>query len=130
MKERSLLFFITSLTVTILLIISLVIRLLPWFENYGALAMPSFYYFIFPTALLWVGWFFDRKSLLLAASILLAMLFGIHLDNAGLLNGDIFVIPSQAPIVRTIFVLSLLLITGGAGLGFYSYYTLEKQVSK
>lgn len=130
MKERSLLYFITALTVTILLIISLVIRTMPWFRAYGTLAMPAFYYFLIPTALLWVGWFFDQNAFLLASSILLAVLFGLHLDSAGILNGDINVISSQAPIVRTVFVLSLLLITGGSGLGFYTYFKLERPAVK
>lgn len=125
MKERSLLYFITALTVSILLIISLVIRTMPWFRAYGSFAMPEFYYFLIPTALLWVGWFFERKSYLLAASILLAVLFGLHLENTGILNGDIHVISSQAPIVRTVYVLTLMLIFGGAGLGFYTHFKLE-----
>lgn len=130
MKERSLLYFITSLTVSILLIISLVIRTMPWFRAYGTLAMPAFYYYLIPVALLWIGWFFDLKAFLMASSILLAIMFGLHLDNAGILNGDIHVISSQAPMVRTVFVLSLLLITGGSGLGFYTYFKLEKLEAK
>lgn len=125
MKERSLLYFITALTVSILLIISLIIRTMPWFRAYGTFAMPPFYYFLIPTALLWVGWFFEKKSFLLAATILLAIQFGLHLDNAGILNGDIHVISSQAPIVRTVYVLSLMMIFGGAALGFYTHFKLD-----
>ena len=126
MKERNLLYFITALTVTILLILSLVIRATPWFRAYGTFAMPPFYYFLIPTIILWLGWFFEQKNFLLAATILLAVFFGIHLDSSGVLNGGIHVISSQAPIVRTVYVLTLMLITGAAGLGFFTYYTLEK----
>ena len=125
MKERSLLYFITALTVTILLIISLVIRAMDWFPTYGSFAMPAFYYFLIPTALLWVGWYFNKKDFLLAASIILAVAFSLHLDNAGVLNGSIRVISAYRPMVKTVFVLSLVLITACSGLGFYSYFRLE-----
>ena len=127
MKERSLLYFITALTVTILLIISLVIRTMDWFPTYGSFAMPGFYYFLIPTALLWVGWYFNQNAFLLAASIILAIAFSLHLDNVGVLDGSIRVISSQRPMVKTVFVLSLVLITASSGLGFYSYFRLENK---
>ncbi|MDY0075484.1 MAG: hypothetical protein WC992_06490 [Acholeplasmataceae bacterium] len=126
MKERNLLYFITALTVSILLILSLVIRAFNWFRAYGTFAMPPFYYFLIPAILLWVGWFFESKGFLLATMILVAMLFGIHLESAGVLNGNIHVISSQAPMVRTVFMLTLILLSGCAGLGFYTYFKLEK----
>ena len=125
MKERNLLYFITALTVTILLILSLVIRTMPWFRAYGSFAMPPFYYFLIPAIVLWLGWFFEENAFLLAATILMSMFFGLHLDNAGILNGDIHVISSQAPIVRTVFVLTFMLIAGSSGLGFFTYFKLR-----
>lgn len=128
MKERNLFYFITALTVTILLILSLVIRTMPWFRNYGTLAMPPFYYFLIPTIVLWLGWWFEHKGFLLASTLLIAVLFGMHLESAGILNNTIYVISSQAPMVRTVYVLTFMLILGSTGLGFFTYYKMDCNV--
>lgn len=127
MKERNQFYFITALSVSMIFIISIVIRFTAWFDSYGVFAMPPYYYYIIPLALLWFGWVFEHKAFLFAASILMAVVFGVHMDSAGVLNNSIRVISAYAPIVRTLFVLNFVLILASVGFGFYTYYTLEKK---
>ncbi len=130
MKERSQLYFITALIVSILLILSFVVRAFVWFPNYGEYAIPSFMYFLVPTILIWVGWYFEDKGFLLAASIVLVFLFGVHLESAGVLNGGIPVISSRAPMVRTFYVLTFALLVGSFGIGFFTYLKLTRFTNK
>lgn len=130
MKERNLLYFITALVASILLLISILIRTQEWFSinNYGTLAVPTIHYLLLPVALLWVGWYFENNGFLLAAAILFSVIFGLHLDNYGLLNNNPYVVSRFAPAVKTSFVLSILLSLGTAVLGFFTYMkeTLKK----
>lgn len=130
MKERNLLYFITALVASILLLISIFIRTQAWFSinDYGLLAVPTIHYLLIPVALLWVGWYFENNGFLLAAAILFSVIFGLHLDHAGILNNDPYVVSRYAPTVKTAYVLSLLLTLGSAALAFVTYIkeTLKK----
>lgn len=130
MKERNLLYFITALVASILLLISIFIRTQSWFSinDYGLLAVPTIHYLLIPVALLWVGWYFENNGFLLAAAILLSVIFGLHLDHWGLLGNDPYVISRYAPTVKTAYILSLLLALGAAVLAFVTYMkeTLKK----
>lgn len=123
MKERNLLYFITALVATILILISLLSRLTAWFNinDYGQLAIPTVHYLIIPVVLLWVGWYFENDGLLLSAAVILSIIFGFHLDNYGLLNSDPYIISRYAPMVKTVFVLGLLLNLGTVALAFVTY---------
>ncbi|MCR3906314.1 MAG: hypothetical protein NUK62_04745 [Tenericutes bacterium] len=125
MKERSLLYFITAVVASVLFLVALLIRTQGWFNTYGVLVMPSLHKLLIPVVLLWIGWYFENKGFLLSASIILTVLFGLHLDQWGVLNGDIFIVSQYAPAVRTAFVLGFILLLGGSGLGYYSYLTLS-----
>lgn len=130
MKERNLLYFITALVASILLVISILIRTQSWFSinDYGLLAVPTIHYLLIPVALLWVGWYFENNGFLLASAILFSVIFGLHLDHVGLLNNDPYVVSRYAPTVKTAYVLSLLLTLGSAVLGYVTYIkdTLKK----
>lgn len=130
MKERNLLYFITALVASILLVISILIRTQSWFSinDYGSLAVPTIHYLLIPVALLWVGWYFENNGFLLASAILFSVIFGLHLDHIGLLNNDPYVVSRYAPTVKTAYVLSLLLTLGSAVLGYVTYIkdTLKK----
>lgn len=123
MKERNLLYFITALIASILLLISILARTQAWFtiNNYGQLAIPTIHYLLIPVALLWVGWYFENDGLLLSAAVILSVIFGFHLDNFGLLNNDPYIVSRYAPMVKTVFVLGLLLNLGTIGLAFFTY---------
>lgn len=123
MKERNLLYFITALVASILLLISILARTQDWFKinGYGQLAIPTIHYLIIPVILLWVGWYFENNGFLLAAAVILSVLFGLHLDNFGLLNNKIYIVSRYAPGVKTAYVLSLLLSLGSVSLAFFTY---------
>lgn len=123
MKERNLLYFITALVASILLLISILSRAFVWFDlnNYGQLAIPTIHYLIIPVALLWVGWYFENNGFLLAAGVIFSILFGLHLDNFGILNGVPYIISRYAPIVKTSYVLTLFLMVGTAVLAFITH---------
>ena len=126
MKERSLLYFITAVVTTVLFLVSILITTQRWFDTYGVMAMPSWYMFLIPVILLWVGWFFEVKGYLLAASILLSILLGGQFDYTGLVNGSQFVPSLYAPMVRTVYVLGLMLLIGSTGLGYFTYHQLHQ----
>lgn len=130
MKDRSQLYFITALIVSILLILSFVVRAFVWFPNYGEYVIPPFMYFLVPTILIWMGWYFEDHGFLLATSIILVFLFGIHLESSGVLNGVIPVISSRAPMVRTFYVLTFVLLVGSFGIGFATYFILNRNSHK
>jgi hypothetical protein len=91
--------------------------------------MPVMYALFFPVVLLWVGWYFQNKGYLLAASVIVAVLIGQQFESVGVLNGVIFVSGLYAPMVKTTFVLGLILMIATSGIGFYSYLKLN-QVNK
>ncbi|MBE0701252.1 MAG: hypothetical protein IH571_06155 [Acholeplasmataceae bacterium] len=125
MKERSLLYFITALIASILLLMSIVIRTQLWFASYGSDAIPSIHKLLIPVALLWVGWYFGNKGFLLAATIIITVLFSFQLDFAGLLN-DSFLPILQAPAIKTTFVLGFILMLANIGFGYFTYFKLKK----
>jgi hypothetical protein len=123
MKERNLLYFITALIASILLLISILARTQAWFNinNYGNLAIPTIHYLLIPVILLWVGWYFEVDGLLLSAAVILSIVFGLNLDNWGLLNNDPYIVSRYAPMVKTVYVLGLALNLGAVGLAFFTY---------
>ena len=123
MKERNLLYFITALVASILLLISILARTQSWFNlnDYGQLAIPTIHYLLIPVALLWVGWYFENDGLLLSAAVILSVIFVYHLDNFGLLNNDPYIVSRYAPMVKTVFVLGLTLNLGTVVLAFFTY---------
>ena len=129
MKERSILYFITAVTATILFLVSIIVRSFDWYTTYGQYVMPVMYALFFPVVLLWVGWYFQNKGYLLAASVIVAVLIGQQFESVGVLNGVIFVSGLYAPMVKTTFVLGLILMLATSGIGFYSYLKLN-QVNK
>jgi hypothetical protein len=123
MKERNLLYFITALVASILLLISILARTQAWFNinDYGTLAIPTIHYLLIPVALLWVGWYFENDGLLLSSAVILSIILGFHLDNFGLLNNDPYIVSRYAPMVKTVFVLGILLNLGTVVLAFFTY---------
>ncbi|MDX9690958.1 MAG: hypothetical protein RBT45_00785 [Acholeplasmataceae bacterium] len=124
MKERNLLYFTTATVVSILFLVSIILRFNDWHSLYGYV-IPSVHKIIIPVALIWVGWYFKNNGFVLASLIILTILFGEHLSNAGVLddqNLDFFVLMTYKPIVRTSYVISILLYAGSIGLGFFSYF--------
>ena len=131
MKERSLLYFITAVVSSILFLVALLIRTQPWFVMYGSHALPSLHTLFIPVVILWVGWYFQNKGFLLSASIFLSVILTMFWDrSAGVLNGDIPVISSYAPGVRTAFVLGSMLMIGTFVLGFYISIKLDLEKGK
>lgn len=125
MKERNLLYFITAVIASVLFLVSILVTTLDWFSTYGEFATPTMYALIIPVVLFWVGWYYQNKGFLLSATIIVSVLTGIHFDNLGVLNGQIFVLASFAPAVKTSFVLSLTLMLAIDGFGYLSYYKLN-----
>ncbi|BCR36543.1 hypothetical protein [Mariniplasma anaerobium] len=123
MKERNLLYFITALVASILLLISILARTQAWFNinDYGQLAIPTIHYLLIPVALLWVGWYFEVDGLLLSAAVILSIVFGFQLNNWGLLNNDPYIVSRYAPMVKTVYVLGLVLNLGTFVLAFFTY---------
>lgn len=132
MKERNLFYFVTAVIASVLFLISLLIRLFPWFSSYGDIALPATYKLFIPVALLWVGWFFESKGFLLAALAIFAVSFGLQLDQFSVLsdNGGIYVPTQYRPEVRTAYVLGFVLFLASIGFGFYTYLTLELESKK
>ena len=112
MKERNILFFISALILSVLLLLSVLIRTQIWFDvnNYGKMAVPTIHYLLIPVVLLWLAWYFESDQLLLSSAILVSVVFILHLDYAGLLSNDPFVSPTYAPAVKTAYVLSFILL--------------------
>jgi magnesium-transporting ATPase (P-type) len=108
MKERNLMVFISAVTVSVLFIIGIILRTQAWFTNYASQSYPSYVRLILPLALLWLGWVFENKGFVLAASVLLAVIWLLHLDYSGFVSGDIFVPSNYTAIVKTTFVFGLI----------------------
>ncbi len=125
MKERSLLYFITAVVATVLFVVAIIVRFLDWFPFYGTLVLPQIHKLIIPLILLWVGWYFENKGFLLASTTITAVIFMLQMDHAGILNGDINVLSSLAPIVRTTYVLGFMLMSAIVVLGYYTWYVLH-----
>ena len=124
MKERNLLFFTTATVVSILFLVSLILRFNDWHSLYPYV-IPTLHKMIIPLALIWLGWFFRNSGFVLASLIILVVLFGNHLSHAGVLddrNLEYFVLTTYKDIVRTAYVMSIFLYTASIGLGFFSYY--------
>jgi hypothetical protein len=126
MKERSLLYFITAVIATTLFLVSIIVQSFDWYTTYGKFVMPSMYALFIPVVLLWVGWYFQNKGFLLASSVIVAVLIGQQFESVGVLNGAIFVSGLYAPMVKTTFVLGLILTFASSGLGFYTYLKLNQ----
>ncbi len=124
MKERNLLVFIAALIASILLVISVVVRLFVWYDinNYGSYVSVPMVYYIIPIALLWLGWYLDDvKSVLVASAVMTVNLY-FHLSHIGILSGEPLVVSSYAPAIKTSYVLNLVLIVAVIAFGFVSYY--------
>ena len=123
MKERNLLYFITALVASILLLVSILARTQVWYtlNNYGELAVPTIHYLIIPVILLWLAWYFEDKGTLLSAAVILAIVFALHLDHSGVLNNNPYVISRYAPAVKTAYVLSLILTLASVVLAFFTH---------
>lgn len=130
MKERNLLYFITAVTATLFLIIQLIIRLMPWFNMYGVVALLPLHHAIIPVIVLWLAWYFEDKGLLLASTVVFTVLLGLHMNNSGILNGNPYVISQYAPMVRTVYVLGFLVLLGTVGLGYFSYLKKPQELIK
>lgn len=128
MKERSLLYFITAVIASVLFLVSIIVRSFDWFSTYGYAVMPTMYALFIPVVILWVGWYFQNKGFLLSGSIIVAVLLGLQFNTAGILNGTIFVLGMYAPMVKTSFVLGVILMLATSGIGFFTY--LRMNVSK
>jgi len=129
MKERNLLYFTTATVISILFLVSIILRFNDWHELYGYV-IPSVHKIIIPLALVWLGWYFRNNGFVLASLIILTLLFGQHLSSAGVLddrNLDFFVLMTYKPIVRTAYVITTLLYAGSIGLGFFSYFKETEQ---
>jgi hypothetical protein len=130
MKERSLLVFITAVTVSLLFIASLVVRSFIWRDvtidlslpSYGVMVIPAYAKLFILVALYWIAWYFEERGFLLAATILMTALFMTHFDYSGLIGGSIFIPSAYAPMVKTSYVFSFLLMAISIVLGFYAYY--------
>ena len=124
MKERNLLYFTTATVVSILFLVSIILRFNDW-HSLHAYVIPTFHKMIIPIALIWLAWYFKNNGFFLASLIILVILFGNHLSHAGVLddgNTDYFVLMTYKPVVRTAYVISALLYTAAIGLGFFSYF--------
>jgi hypothetical protein len=128
MKERDLLYFVTALITSVLFLVSLLVRTQSWFNNYGVYTMPVMVKVLIPLIIIWVGWFFESKGLLLSSVILVTVLLMFQLDHYNILtNRAPFVSSSLAPVVKTLYVLGIMLMTSIAGLGLFTYFKLEKK---
>jgi hypothetical protein len=125
MKERSLLYFITAVVATVLFIVAFIVRFLDWFPLYGVLVIPGMHKLFFPLVLLWVGYYFENKGFLLAATTIITVFFGFQMDYAGILSGTPHVLSSLAPIVRTTYVLGFMLMAASVVLGFFTWHVLH-----
>ncbi|QWB95845.1 hypothetical protein KHQ89_08015 [Mycoplasmatota bacterium] len=124
MKDRNLLVFIAALVTSILLLLSVLIRLFDWFDvnNYGHYAAISTHFYILPVIILWLGWFFDDIKSVLVATTLMAVNLYFHLESISVLSGDPILVSSYAPAIKTTYVLNLVLIVAVICFGFVSYY--------
>jgi hypothetical protein len=128
MKARDLLYFVTALITSVLFLVSLLVRTQSWFNNYGVYTMPVMVKVLIPLIIIWVGWFFESKGLLLSSVILVTVLLMFQLDHYNILtNRAPFVSSSLAPVVKTLYVLGIMLMTSIAGLGLFTYFKLEKK---
>jgi hypothetical protein len=136
MKERSLLYFISAVVASMLLILSIFANFYNWFDiDYVSLAAPELHKMIIPVALLWLGWFFSHDGLSLASLIIFTVLFGFFLDNFGVLYSPasdhfIYVFVNNGALVKTMLVLSVMLFTGLLGFGYYGYFLRTKDQNK
>lgn len=124
MENRNILVFMTAVAASILLLISIFIRLFVWYDvnNYGSFASLSTYFYIVPVALFWIGWYLNDIKSVFAASLLMVVNLYFHLENVSVLSGDPVLVSSYAPAIKTTYVLTLILIVAIAALGFVSYY--------
>jgi hypothetical protein len=127
MKERSLLYFLTAVILSTLLLVSIVIKLMAWYPRYGEIVAPSLWLYIIPLVLVWVGWYFESKGFLLSTSILTVFIFILHANNIGLLSGNPYILSMYAPIVKSVYVVTLVLLASALSLGFYTYLMEEKK---
>ncbi len=129
MKERSLLHFMAAMVVSILTLISFIVMFATWSKAYADDIIPAFYILLIPSAILWYGWFIEDRGFLLVGSTIITLLFIQHLNTISILGNDIFITPSYAPIVRTIYVLTFGLLLGSGVLGFLASYFINKNKS-
>ncbi|TVP85390.1 MAG: hypothetical protein EA375_04620 [Acholeplasmataceae bacterium] len=129
MKERSLLYFITAVLVSVIFLISLLIRTQLWFNAFASnqadmQAMPQTLKLLLPLMLIWVGWYFNNRHFLLASTILMTVLFMFHLNHGIIVTDTLFIPIDHAPAIRTTYVISFVLILASVGLGYYSHFLL------
>lgn len=129
MKDRSLLYFITAVLVSVLFLVSLLIRTQLWFNAFASnqadmQAMPTTFKLLLPLVLVWVGWYFNNKNFLLASTILMTVLFMLHLNHAVIVTDTLWIPIDHAPAIRTTYVVSFVLILASVGLGYYAHFML------
>ena len=122
MKERHLFFFITAVSFSTLVILSLLVRSFIWFSSYGHLVMPSTHHLLIPLVLVWLAWYFEDKLSLISACVMIAVLFGFHLDGYLVLSGTPFIPSVYAPMVRTVYVLVAMLLLSTVVLGYVTHF--------
>lgn len=125
MKERNILYFSTTLLITVLTIISFIVSFLPWAPAYSNEVIPKYYILLIPTIILWFGWFLEDKGFLLSASAVIVVLFLEHLKNNKILSNDIFITPQYAPIVKTVYVVSFAVLIAAVIISYITAYTLK-----
>ncbi|MFA6800926.1 MAG: hypothetical protein WCR19_02315 [Acholeplasmataceae bacterium] len=124
MKERNLLVFITALVASILLVISICLKFFIWYDvnDYGLYASIPTTFYLIPVVILWLGWYLDDiKSVVIASAIMTINLY-FHLEHVGVLNGNPLLVTSYAPMIKTVYVLNLVLMVATIISGFVSYY--------
>lgn len=130
MKERNILYFSTTLLLTVLTLISFVVSFLPWAQAYGDKIIPKFYILLIPTIVLWFGWFLEDKGFLLSASAVLTILFFEQIYKSEILSKDVFITPQYAPIVKTVYVVTFAVLLAAIILSYFTAYILKKSESK
>ncbi|NCU32905.1 MAG: hypothetical protein EOM23_08250 [Candidatus Moranbacteria bacterium] len=127
MKERSILYFMAAIVITLLTIISFFVTFAVWAPAYADDIIPVFYVLLIPVAILWFGWFIEDRGLLLTGTAIVSVLFILHLEEISILSQNVFLTPQYAPIVRTIYVVTFGLLLATMALGVITSYFMSKQ---
>jgi hypothetical protein len=124
MKERCLFYFVTAILISIVFLITVIVSQAIWY-GIGVSPVPDVTMLIIPLILIWIGWYFEEKGLLLATSTLLSVVFVYHLSYVGIVGGSIPILDQYAPIIKTLYVMTFILLIASIGLGFFSYLKHE-----
>ncbi len=121
MKDRNILYFITAIIASILLVMSIVIRFFKFFQepDYADIVLLDYYYYIIPVAILWFGWYFEDETMVLISASLFAVFAALHIEHIGVLVNSPYVTSNFAPTVKTIYLLGLVLMVATSVAGFF-----------